>query len=62
MVGGDISSPTVTAWELHRRWPRSRLLIDEGDGHGGASTAGRWREANDQLLAECEPPASSNRE
>lgn len=31
----DISSPAVTAWELHRRWPGSRLVIDEGDGHGG---------------------------
>ena len=47
----DISSPTVTAWELHRRWPGSTLVIDEGDGHGGASMVERWREANDQLAA-----------
>lgn len=45
----DISSPVVTAWELHRRWPASRLIIDEGDGHGGASMSQRWREANDSL-------------
>lgn len=45
----DISSPVVTAWELHRRWPGSRLVVDEGDGHGGASMLPRWREANDQL-------------
>ena len=48
----DISSPLVTAWQLHHRWPSSRLIIDEGDGHGGTSMAKLWREANDQLVAE----------
>lgn len=47
----DISSPTVTAWRLHRSWPTSRLIIDEGDGHGGASMTQHWRDANDQLAA-----------
>lgn len=47
----DISSPVVTAWRLHRSWPGSRLVVDEGDGHGGASMAERWRAANDELLA-----------
>ncbi|GAB2762116.1 alpha/beta fold hydrolase [Terrabacter koreensis] len=47
----DISSPAVTAWRLHRSWPGSRLVVDEGDGHGGASLAERWRAANDELLA-----------
>lgn len=47
----DISSPAVTAWQLNRRWPGSKLLVDEGDGHGGTSMAGLWREANDQLVA-----------
>lgn len=47
----DISSPTITAWQLHHKWPKSRLIIDEGDGHGGASMIERWREANDQLVA-----------
>lgn len=51
----DISSPPVTAWELHRRWPGSALIIDEGDGHGGTSMAKRWHDANHQLVA----PASS---
>ncbi|GAA4693327.1 alpha/beta fold hydrolase [Nocardioides nanhaiensis] len=45
----DISSPVVTAWELHRRWPGSQLVVDEGDGHGGASMVQRWRAANDAL-------------
>lgn len=47
----DISSPAVTAWELHRRWPGSTLVIDEGDGHGGASMADHWSAANDRVLA-----------
>lgn len=47
----DISSPAITAWRLHRSWPGSTLVIDEGDGHGGASMSERWREANGQLVA-----------
>lgn len=47
----DISSPLVTAWELHRAWPGSRLIVDEGDGHGGASMAEAWRRANDDLVS-----------
>lgn len=50
----DISSPVVTAWRLHRLWPGSRLVVDEGDGHGGASMADRWRAANDDLVARAE--------
>lgn len=46
----DISSPAVTAWRLHRDWPGSTLVIDEGDGHGGASMAEQWRAANDALV------------
>lgn len=46
----DISSPAITAWQLHNEWPKSELIIDEGDGHGGASMSERWREANDQLV------------
>ncbi|TYL55983.1 prolyl aminopeptidase [Nocardioides sp. BGMRC 2183] len=46
----DISSPVVTAWELHRRWPGSELVIDEGDGHGGTTMGERWRAANDRMI------------
>jgi proline iminopeptidase len=31
----DASGPLVTAWELHRRWPGSRLVVVEDEGHGG---------------------------
>ena len=47
----DISAPAVTAWELHRRWPGSQLVVDEGDGHGGTSMVEHWRAANDALAA-----------
>ncbi|KRE61710.1 alpha/beta fold hydrolase [Nostocoides sp. Soil756] len=46
----DISSPAVTAWMLHRRWSSSTLVVDEGDGHGGASMGERWRAANHDLV------------
>jgi proline iminopeptidase len=45
----DISGPAVTPWRLHRRWPGSTLVVDEGDGHGGRSMAARWDAANDAL-------------
>lgn len=51
----DISSPLLTAWELHRRWPSSRLLVEDGEGHGGDSMMSLWREANDHLLATVRP-------
>lgn len=48
----DISSPLVTAWEMHRRWPGSRLVVGEEDGHGGTSMVKSWREAHVQLAAD----------
>lgn len=35
----DVSGPLRTAWDLHRRWPGSRLVVDEGAGHGGGALA-----------------------
>jgi proline iminopeptidase len=32
----DVSSPLHTAWELHQRWSKSRLIVVETEGHGGA--------------------------
>ena len=31
----DVSGPLITAWELHQRWPGSRLVVIENEGHGG---------------------------
>lgn len=45
----DVSGPAQTAWELHRRWPGSELILDEGEGHGGAAMVAAWTAANDRL-------------
>jgi proline iminopeptidase len=31
----DVSSPIEAAWDLHRSWPLSRLVVVEDEGHGG---------------------------
>ena len=31
----DVSGPLITAWELHQRWPASRLVVIVHEGHGG---------------------------
>lgn len=33
----DISSPLNTAWQLHRAWPNSTLVVLDDAGHGGGS-------------------------
>ena len=38
----DISGPVVLPWRLHRAWPGSDLIIDEGEGHGGTSMVEAW--------------------
>jgi proline iminopeptidase len=45
----DVSGPVRTAWELHRRWPASRLVVDEGAGHGGSTLGESCRAALDEL-------------
>ncbi|MGV9677819.1 prolyl aminopeptidase [Nocardia sp. NPDC003482] len=42
----DVSGPAVLAWRLHRAWPASELIIDEGEGHGGPAMVQAWRAAN----------------
>jgi proline iminopeptidase len=31
----DVSLPVKTAWELHKRWPNSKLIVIPDEGHGG---------------------------
>lgn len=31
----DISSPLEVAWDLHRAWPQSSLVVVDDEGHGG---------------------------
>lgn len=42
----DVSGPAVVPWQLHRAWPASELIIDEGEGHGGVSMVDAWTAAN----------------
>lgn len=42
----DVSGPAVVAWQVHRAWPGSELIIDEGEGHGGPSMVDAWCAAN----------------
>lgn len=45
----DVSSPPATAWELHKRWPRSRLQFISDAGHGGGSMPARIAAALDSF-------------
>jgi proline iminopeptidase len=31
----DVSGPLITAWEIHKRWPGSQLVVIDHEGHGG---------------------------
>lgn len=48
----DVSGPAITAWEVHRRWPGSTLIIVEDEGHGGATMADHWVDANVCLMGD----------
>lgn len=45
----DVSGPLDTAWDLHRAWPSSRLLVLDDAGHGGSDMLGAMVEALDEL-------------
>ena len=47
----DVSVPLRTAWEAHRGWRGSRLVVDEGEGHGGQTMVDAWRQANDSMAS-----------
>jgi proline iminopeptidase len=42
----DISGPVLVPWRVHRAWPGSELIVDEGEGHGGESMVEAWCLAN----------------
>ena len=44
-----IAKALVTAWRLHRAWPGSELVVDEGEGHGGKTMVDAWADANSRL-------------
>lgn len=43
----DVSGPLDTAWDLHRAWPASRLVVCDDDGHGGDAMTAAAVEALD---------------
>jgi proline iminopeptidase len=45
----DVSGPAVTAWELHKAWPDSRLVLVDDAGHGGGSFINELVAAIDEL-------------
>ena len=54
----DVSGPAITAWELHRAWPASRLIVVEEEGHGGPIMAAHWRDAMHELVARVRRPTN----
>jgi proline iminopeptidase len=42
----DVSGPAIVPWRLHRAWPGSELIIEEGEGHGGDVMVESWCAAN----------------
>jgi proline iminopeptidase len=47
----DISGPAITAWELHRRWESSHLLVIEEEGHGGPASIAALTQAVEEIAA-----------
>ncbi len=47
----DISGPAVTAWQLHRRWASSRLIVIEDEGHGGPASMAALTQAVEEIAA-----------
>jgi proline iminopeptidase len=47
----DVSGPLDTAWDLHRAWPASRLVVCGDDGHGGAGMTAAMIDALDSFRA-----------
>ena len=41
----DVSSPVFTAWQLHQRWSKSRLIVVEAEGHWGPLMANEFTKA-----------------
>jgi proline iminopeptidase len=51
----DISGPLDTAWELHKAWPASRLVVVEDAGHFGGSMGEQFTAAMDAMADQLRP-------
>jgi proline iminopeptidase len=45
MAGWMLVPPLQTAWQLHQSWSKSRLIVVESEGHGGAAMANEFTKA-----------------
>jgi proline iminopeptidase len=54
----DVSGPAIIAWQLHRSWPGSELIIEEGEGHGGEAMVQAWKDANCRHANRLQPDPS----
>jgi hypothetical protein len=45
MAGWMLVAPLRTAWQLHQRWCKSRLIVVETEGHGGTIMAAEFTKA-----------------
>ncbi|MBB6351020.1 prolyl aminopeptidase [Nonomuraea muscovyensis] len=45
----DVSGPLETAWELHKNWPGSELVVVVDEGHGGTGMVARVIAATDRF-------------
>jgi proline iminopeptidase len=45
----DVSGPLDTAWELHKVWPASRLVVVDDAGHFGGSMGEQFTDAIDAV-------------
>jgi proline iminopeptidase len=49
----DVSSPLDTAWQLHRSWTRSSLVVVDDGGHGGGGVTEELVRALDAVPGTC---------
>jgi proline iminopeptidase len=54
----DVSGPLDTAWELHKAWPASHLVVVEDAGHFGGSMGEQFTAAIDAMADELRPDKS----
>jgi proline iminopeptidase len=54
----DVSGPLDTAWDLHRAWPASRLVVLEDAGHGGDTMTAAMVEALNEIPRATRPGPS----
>ena len=55
----DVSSPLRTAWELHKAWPASHLVVVDDAGHFGGSMGEQLTAAIDAMAEHLSSSSSS---